>query len=65
MRNIVISKPEIHNIRRKTAIENKLLNIGMKRHSFLAGTSLQIVQIKKITEAKFNKPLFHSKIQNF
>ena len=31
---------------------------GKKKHSFFAGTKLQIDQIKRKIEAKFKKPLF-------
>ena len=55
---LVVSKPENHNLRRKTAIEIEFDFNKMKKHSLIAGNKLQVVQIKRKMEANFNKSLF-------
>ena len=54
--NLVVSKPEHHNLRRKTAIKTKFEFSRKKEHSLIADTKLQNDQIKRKIEAKFNKP---------
>ena len=56
MWNIVISKPENHNLRRKTAINIKFDFNRKKKQSFIADNKLQVDQIKRKIEANFNKP---------
>ena len=58
MWNLVVSKPEHHNLRRKTAIKTKFEFSRKKEHALIAGTKLQVEQIKRKIEAKFNKPFF-------
>ena len=58
MCNLVVSKPEQHNFRRKTAIKTKFEFSRKKEHSVNADTELQVDQIKRKMEAKFNKPFF-------
>ena len=59
-----MSKPEHHNLRRKTAIKTKTEFSRNKEHFLIADTKLQIDQSKRKMEAKFNKPFFF-KIQIF
>ena len=47
MWNLVVLKPENHNLRRKTAIEDKFSISRKKNHSFFAYTKLQVDKIKK------------------
>ena len=54
--NLVVSKPEHHNLRRKTAIKTKFEFGRKKEHSLIDETKLQVDQIKRKMEAKFNKP---------
>ena len=56
--NLVVSKPEHHNLRRKFAIKSKFEFNKKNDHSLIADTKLQVDQIKRKMEAKFNKPLF-------
>ena len=58
MQNLVISNPEHHNLRRETAIKTKFVFSRKKEHSLNADTKLQVDQIKRKMEAKFNKPFF-------
>ena len=58
MCNLVISKPENHNLRRKTAIEIKIDFNRKKNHFSLADTKLHVDQIQRKMEAKFSKPFF-------
>ena len=61
MWNLLVSKPEHHNLRRKTAIKTKFefsRNKRKKEHSLIADTKLQVDQIERKMEAKFNKPFF-------
>ena len=58
MWNVVVSKPEHHNLRRKTAIKTKIEFSRKKEHSSIADTMLKVDQIKRKMEAKFNKPFF-------
>ena len=58
MWNLVLSKPENHNLRHKTAITTKFEFGRKKKHSLIADPKLQVVQIKIKLEAKFNKPFF-------
>ena len=55
MWNLVISKPENHNLRRKTAIKIQFVFNRKKKHSSIACNKLQI---KRKIEAKFKKSLF-------
>ena len=56
--NLVVSKPEHHNLRRKTAIQTKFEFSRKKEHTLIADTKLQVDQIKRKMEANFNKPFF-------
>ena len=56
--NQVVSKPEHHNLKRKTAIKTTFEFSREKEHSLIADTKLQVDQIKRKMEAKFNKPFF-------
>ena len=56
--NLVVSKPEHHNLNRKTAISTKFEFSRKKKHSLIADTKPQVDQSKRIMEAKFNKPFF-------
>ena len=56
--NLVVSKPENRNLRRKTTISIELEISGKNRHSFIADNKLQVDQIKRKMEANFDKPLF-------
>ena len=58
MWNLLISKPENHNVRRKTAIKIEFDFNRKKNNSFIADNKLQVDQIKRKVEAKFNKSLF-------
>ena len=61
MWNLVISKPENHNLRHKTAINIEFEFNRKKKQSFIADNKLQVDQIKSKIEAKFKKSLFISK----
>ena len=50
------TEPEDHNLKRKTAIKTDLEFIRKKEHTLIADTKLQVDQIKRKMEAKFNKP---------
>ena len=56
--NLVVSKPEHHNLRRKTAIKTIFEFSRKKELSLIADTKLQVDQCKRKMEAKFNKPFF-------
>ena len=58
MWNLVVSKPEHHNLRRMTAKKTKFKFSRKKEHSLVADTKLQVDQIKRKMEAKFNKLFF-------
>ena len=58
MWNLVVSKPEPHNLRRKTAMKTKFDFNKKKEHSLIADPKLQVDQSKRKMEAKFNKPFF-------
>ena len=58
MPNLVISKPENHNLSRKTAVKIEFDFNKKKKHSFIADNKLQVDQIKRKIEAKSNKSLF-------
>ena len=58
MWNLVLSKPEHHNLRRNPAIRAKFDFNRKKDHSLIADTTLQVDQIKKQLEANFIKPFF-------
>ena len=54
MWNLLVSKPEHHNLRRKTAIRTKFelsRKERKKEHSLIADSKLQIDQIKRKMEA--------------
>ena len=65
MWNLVVSKPENHNLIRKTSIKIEYEFIRKRKHSFIADTKLQVDQIKRKIEANFNKPLFIEKSNIF
>ena len=56
--NLVASKPEHHNLRRKTAIKTQFEFSRRKQHSLIADTKLQLDQSKRKLEAKFIKPFY-------
>ena len=56
--NLVVSKPEHHNLRPKTAIQTKFEFSKKKECSLIADPKLQVDQSKRKLEAKFNKPFF-------
>ena len=56
LRNLVVSKPEHHNLRRKTAEKTNFEFSRQKERSLIADTKLQVDQSKRKVEAKFNKP---------
>ena len=56
--NLVVSKPEHHNLNRKAEIKTKSVFSRKKEHSLIADTKLQVDQSKRKMEAKFNKPFF-------
>ena len=56
--NLVVSKQENHNLRRKTAVMIGFKFSTKRKHSFFADIDLQVDQSKWKMEAKFNKPLF-------
>ena len=58
LRNLVVSKPEHHDLSRKTAIKTKFEFSRRKEPSLIADTKLQVDQIKRKMEGKFNKPFF-------
>ena len=58
MWNLVVSKPENHNLRRETAINIEFVFSRKKKHSFIADTKPQNDQIKRKMEATFKKPFF-------
>ena len=63
MWNLVVSKPENHNLWRKTAIKTKFELSRKKKHSLVADTKLQVDKIKRKIEAQFKKPfLFKNQI---
>ena len=47
-----------YNVRRKTALKNKIEFSRKKEHSLIADTKPQVDQTKGKMEAKFNKPFF-------
>ena len=51
MGNLVVSKPENHNLRCKTAIKIEIEFIRKRKLSFIADTKLQVNQIKRKMEA--------------
>ena len=65
MRNLVMSKPENHYLRRRAAIKIEFDFNRKKKHSFFADNRLQVDQIKRKVEAKFNKSLFIGKNNYF
>ena len=58
MLNLVVSKPEHHNLRRKTAIETDFDFRRKKDHFLIDNTKLQVDQIKRKMEVKLKKPFF-------
>ena len=58
LRNLAVSKPEHHNLRRKTAIETNFEFSRKNGHSLIADTKLQVDQSKRKMGAKFKKPFF-------
>ena len=61
LRNLVVSKPDHHNLRRKTAIKTEFEFSRKNEYSLIADTKLQVDQSKRKMEAKFNKPFLISK----
>ena len=59
MLNIVISKQENHILWRKIAIKIRFQFSRKKKNFLIADTNLQVDEIKRKMEAKFNKPLFN------
>ena len=57
MWTLVVSYPENHNSRRKTAIMIKFHIKRKKKHSLIVDSKLQVDQIKRKIEAKFNMSL--------
>ena len=55
---LVVSKPENHNLSRKTAIKIEFDFNRKKKHFLIADKKLQVDQIKRKIEAKFNNSLF-------
>ena len=55
MWNLLISKPEKHNLRRKTQIKIEFDFNKMKKHSFIADNKLQVDKNKSKIKAKFEK----------
>ena len=58
LKNLGVSTPEHHNLRRKTAINKNIEFKKKKKNSLIADTKLQVDQIRSKMEAKFNKPFF-------
>ena len=58
MINLVVSNPENHNLMRKNAIKNNFEINREKENSLIADTKLQVDQIKRKMEAKFNQTFF-------
>ena len=56
--NLLVTKPEHENLRRKTAIKTKFELSRKREHSLIADTKLQFDQSKRKMEAKFNKQFF-------
>ena len=56
--NLVVSKPEHHNLSCKTTIKTEFEFSRKKKQSLIADTKLQVDQCKRKMEAKFNKPFF-------
>ena len=54
---LVVSKPENHTLRRKTAVMIEFDFNRNKKHSLIADNKLQVDQIKRKMEAKFNESL--------
>ena len=63
--NLVLSKPENHILRCKTAKHNEFEFSRKKKQSFIAEIKLQVDQIKSQMEANFNEPLFSYKSNIF
>ena len=57
--NLVVSKPEHHSLRRKSALKTKFEFSRKMEHSLIAETMLQVEKIKRKMEAKFNNPIFN------
>ena len=56
---LAISKPENHNVMRKTAINIEFDFNKKNKFSFFAENKLQVDQIKRKVEAKSNKSFFN------
>ena len=59
--NLVVSKPEHHNLRRKTALKTNFEFSRKKEHSLIAYTKLQVDQIKKWRQISTSHFLFKNK----
>ena len=55
---IVVSEPENHNLRRKTAIKIEMDFSRKKKQFLIADKKLQVDQIERKKEANLNKSLF-------
>ena len=64
MWNLVVSKPEHHNLWPKTAIKTECELSRKKKDSLNADTKLQVDKIKRKMEAKFNKPFLSNFLNN-
>ena len=54
--NLVVSRPEKHNLMDKTGINIKFYFSRKKKHSFFADTKLQIDEVKRKIVGKFKSP---------
>ena len=63
-RNLVVSKPENHNLAGTTAIKTKDLFSRKKKHYFFADTKLKVHQIKRKIMAKTNSSISHCLFKN-
>ena len=58
MWKLVVSKPENHNLRLKTAINTEFNFNIKKKHYFITDIKLKVDQIRRKLKANFNKPFF-------
>ena len=61
--NLVVSKPEPHNLRLKNLVKTNFEVSRNKEHSLIADTKLQVDQIKKLS--KVQQAIFYLKIKYF
>ena len=62
--NLVVSKPENHNMRRKTSIKNEFEFSRKNKHSFIADTKLKVDKVTK-KGGKFQNDIFYFKLKYF